>query len=54
MSYAEAIEATITRQQAIRELKLHSITEEGLAEFFAELGDKAEYSGAEVLAWLGY
>lgn len=51
MSYAEAIETTISRQQAIRELKRHGAC---LEEFFAELGDRAEYSGAEVLGWLGY
>lgn len=54
MSYAEAIETTVTRQQAIRELQRHSVTEEGLAEFFAECGDKPHYSGKEVLDWLNY
>lgn len=52
MSYEEAIQETVTRQQAIRELKRHSIV--SLEEFFAEVGDRAEYAAKDVLDWLGY
>lgn len=53
MSYEEATlpDTTITQAQALRELKLHSAN---VQEFFAEVGEKAEYSGKEVLNWLGY
>jgi hypothetical protein len=50
-TYEDAAEATISRQQAIREVKKHHSNVE---EFFAEVGEKAEYSGKEVLDWLGY
>lgn len=54
MTYSEALTETVSRQQAIRELQRHSITEEGLAEFFEACGDKVEYMGCDVLAFLGY
>ena len=53
MSYDDAIEATVTRAQALREIGRHD-TGESLADFFATYGDQAEYRGADVLAWLGY
>jgi hypothetical protein len=51
MTYEEAIEATITRTEALCELHKHHAD---VWEFFAELGDHDTYSGADVLAWLGY
>tara|TARA_R110000787_G_scaffold139611_4_gene253267 strand:+ start:613 stop:771 length:159 start_codon:yes stop_codon:yes gene_type:complete len=52
MTYEEALESTdITRSEAIAEVRAHQIS---LDEFFAEVGDKPHYSGAEVLNWLGY
>lgn len=51
MKYDEAIEATVTRDQALGEVAKHSAD---VAAFFADVGDKNSYSGAEVLGWLGY
>lgn len=52
MQYHEAIEATVTREQARREIERHDC--EGFAAFLADVGDRATYRGAEVLGWLGY
>ena len=55
MSYDEAVEATISRAQALREIAKHDIGEpDAAALFFQEVGDRPEYTGAEVLNWLGY
>lgn len=51
MTYDEAIDATITRKEAIEEIKKHGINP---AEFFQEIGEKEEYIGSDVLNWLGY
>ena len=51
MNYCEALEADITREQALREVRLHDADCE---QFLRELGEREYYSGAEVLAWLGY
>lgn len=51
MDYNEAKQATITRAEAIAEIKEHNAD---LMEFFEEVGDKPEYTGEEVLGWLGY
>jgi hypothetical protein len=51
MSYEEAIEATVTREEAKREIAAHGASWD---EFIAECGDKPEYSGSTVLDWLGY
>ncbi len=51
MNYDEAVLATVTRAQAMRELAAHGVN---AAEFFADVGDKQMYTGAEVLDWLGY
>lgn len=51
MTYEEATESTVSRNEAIREVKAHGIP---VSEFLAENGDHTEYSGAAVLAWLGY
>lgn len=51
MDYEEACEATVTKREALRELKRHGAD---AAEFFADVGEKDEYLGAEVLDWLGY
>lgn len=53
MTYEEAIEATVTRDEAQREIAKHDV-EGGFAAFIRDVGDKAEYSGKEVLDWLGY
>lgn len=51
MDYDDAVEATVTRTEAQREIHRHAASWE---EFVAEVGDRAEYTGAEVLGWLGY
>ena len=51
MTYEEAAEATVTRSEAIAEVRAHQIS---LDDFFAEVGDKPHYFGSEVLEWLGY
>ena len=53
MSYEEAIETTVSREEARREIERHDI-DGTFADFLSEVGDRAEYSGEEVLAWLGY
>ncbi|MDQ0084555.1 hypothetical protein J2W35_004924 [Variovorax boronicumulans] len=55
MNYEEAAEATVTRAEALREIARHDLGEpDPVALFFQEVGDKAEYTGEEVLSWLGY
>lgn len=53
MSYEDAIEATVTREEARREIERHDI-DGTFDDFIREVGDRAEYTGEEVLAWLGY
>lgn len=52
MTYDEAIEATVSQAQAKREVERHDC--DGWAAFIEDVGDKATYTGAEVLGWLGY
>jgi hypothetical protein len=51
MSYEDAIATTVTKAQALSEVRGHGCD---VAEFFAECGDKSTYAGSDVLAWLGY
>ncbi len=51
MSYDDAIEAIVTKQDAIAEIRAHSLDP---ADFFEEVGKKDEYLGIDVLSWLGY
>ncbi len=51
MSLAEAMEAEVTRDAAEIEICRHNL-EPG--DFFAEVGDRPWYTGADVLLWLGY
>lgn len=51
MDYSEACETTVSRSEALAELKAHDAD---LEEFFADVGNKEEYTGQEVLDWLGY
>jgi len=53
MDYEDACEAIVTREEARREIARHDI-DGTFADFLAEVGDRAEYSGGEVLGWLGY
>lgn len=52
MDYFEACEATVTREEARREVALHDGPQ--WSEFLEEVGDRVEYLGEEVLGWLGY
>ncbi|AZC49524.1 hypothetical protein C4K35_1931 [Pseudomonas chlororaphis subsp. piscium] len=51
MTYSESWPEVVTKAEALRELRGHSVD---IAEFFEDLGDKEEYSSEEVLGWLGY
>ena len=51
MTYDEAIETIVTRGEAAAEIAAHGID---FSEFVEEYGDREEYRGADVLAWLGY
>ena len=50
----EAREAIVTKSEAIQEIKGHGHGEQGILEFFQEVGEKDYYKGSEVLDWLGY
>jgi hypothetical protein len=51
MTYIDALIANISRDEARREILLHGAS---WAEFTEEFGDREEYIGEEVLAFLGY
>jgi len=52
MTFDQAVEATVTRAEAIREIEgQHSLK---FSDFVEECGDHPSYAGAAVLAWLGY
>ena len=52
MTEREAREITVTKAEAYDEISRHSGC--SFDEFIWEVGDKDEYTGAEVLDWLGY
>ena len=57
MTYEQAMGATVSRQEAAVEIARHPTgghAGEDWDIFLAEVGDKVEYTGAEVLDWLGY
>ncbi len=57
MTYEQAMGATVSRSEALAEIRLHPTgqgSELDISEFLIEVGDRVEYSGAEVLDWLGY
>jgi hypothetical protein len=51
MSYEEALDVTVTRREALNEVVDHGLE---WRDFILDCGDLPEYSGEEVLAWLGY
>jgi len=51
VNYLEACEAIVTRREAQREIERHGMD---WADLVADLGDRPEYSGSEILNWLGY
>ena len=52
-NYSDACDATVTREQAQREINRHGCLD-GWKLFLTEAGDKPTYTGKEVLDWLGY
>ena len=50
MSFDDAIEAVVTKREAIAEIKAHGLDPQ---EFFDEVGRKEDYIGLDVLSWLG-
>ena len=53
MTYDEAIKAMVSREQARLEIAKHDV-DGGFEAFLIEVGDREQYSGQEVLDWLGY
>lgn len=53
MTYDEAIEHEVTKEQARKEIAKHEV-EGGFEQFLIDVGDKPKYLGQEVLDWLGY
>ncbi len=51
MTYEEAMEAVVSKAAAIAEIRGH---DQDPVEFFAEVGERDEYQGSEILEWLGY
>jgi len=51
MTYEQAIEITVTKAEALAEIRRNGINPK---EFLEEMGDHDTYAGADVLAWLGY
>lgn len=52
MNFDDALEAVVCRAEAQAEIARHDC--EGWEAFLRDVGDRDEYLGAEVLAWLGY
>ena len=51
MSFTEAMQSEVTRDQVDSEIRRHDLDP---TDFFAEVGERPWYTGAEVLYWLGY
>jgi hypothetical protein len=51
--YFEACNLIVTRAEAKAEIEKHDIDGD-FETFLAEVGDREEYEGREVLDWLGY
>jgi hypothetical protein len=51
MTLEEAFTALVSRDEALKEVRKHGCDK---GEFLAEVGDRDEYLGEDVLAWLGY
>ncbi|NIF23919.1 hypothetical protein [Candidatus Pantoea multigeneris] len=53
--YESAEDTDITRDRALQELKAHHfVSEEDIAAFYADLGEREFYRAQDVLRWLGY
>jgi hypothetical protein len=51
MTYEEAMEAIVSKAVAIAEIQRHN---QDSIEFFADVGERDEYQGSQILTWLGY
>ncbi|ENG0264603.1 MULTISPECIES: hypothetical protein [Burkholderia cepacia complex] len=51
-TYEDACDMTVTRAEAEAEIGRHDVAG-GFSAFLAEVGDRPEYEGKEVLDWLG-
>ncbi len=51
MTFEEAMDAVVSKAEAVAEIRRHH---QDPAEFFAEVGEREDYPGSEVLGWLGY
>ena len=51
MKYFEAMETTVTKKEALKEIRKHGLR---IKDFLKEVGNKEHYKGSEVLDWLGY
>ena len=51
MDYFDAVKATVTKEEARREILKHQLS---FKDFLVEIGNKSFYKGKEVLDWLGY
>ena len=54
MNYDEAVEATVSKAEAKREIQKHDWDGDAWETFLEDVGEKEEYLGQEVLDWLGY
>jgi len=53
--YDSAYAMDISQDRALQELANHGVTtNEGIVEFYEDMGDKESYSAQKVLEWLGY
>jgi hypothetical protein len=51
LTYDDAVGAVVSKAEAVAEIRRHG---HDPAEFFAEIGERDQYVGFEVLDWLGY
>lgn len=51
LAYGVDLPETVTRSEAIQEIRLHSCC---IVEFIEDLGNHETYPAAAVLGWLGY
>jgi hypothetical protein len=53
--YDSAYAMDISQDRALQELANHGVTtNEGIVEFYEDMGDKESYPAQKVLEWLGY
>ena len=52
--YESAEDILVSKACAVNEIRKHGGTDESVAEFLREVGDRDCYGAQEVLRWLGY